>query len=305
MLFSITLILAPLFLGYAIEIKRPRLIQLINTSLSKIVYIILAIMGYNLAFIDNLVSNFTRLVLICSVFISAITFFNLAGLFLFRRYLHWSKETVQGGTFKLTPAMFKDSASMVAVVASGFALGLFGHWHLPYQTQLSDYVLMLLLALIGLQLRAGDLTLRQVLLDHRGMLIAAIVFISTLPAALLAGWLLDIPKPLALALSSGFGWYSLSGILISGQVNALMGSTAFFIDLLRELIAIILIPLLMPISKSAAIGYGGATSMDFTLPIIAKSGGTQCVPVAIVSGFLLSLACPAFIAIWLSFYISG
>ncbi|CAG9295720.1 LysO family transporter [Celerinatantimonas diazotrophica] len=305
MFFSIALILAPLFIGYSVEVKRPRLLQLINASLSKLVYVILALMGYNLAFIDNLASNFTRLILICSVFISIITFFNLAGLFLFRRHFHWSKEITEVGTFQLNPGMFKDSASMVLIVAVGFTLGFLGHWTLPYQSQLSDYVLMFLLALIGLQLRASELTLRQVFLDRRGMLIAVIVFVSTLPAALLAGWLLDIPKPLALALSSGFGWYSLSGILISGQVNALMGSSAFFIDLLRELIAIVLIPLLMPISKSAAIGYGGATSMDFTLPIIARSGGTQCVPVAIVSGFLLSLACPALIAIWLSIYISG
>lgn len=44
-----------------------------------------------------------------------------------------------------------------------------------------------------------------------------------------------------------------------------------------------------------AIGYGGATALDFTLPVIQKSGGIQVVPVAIVSGFILSLLGPILI----------
>ena len=46
---------------------------------------------------------------------------------------------------------------------------------------------------------------------------------------------------------------------------------------------------------SAAIGYGGATALDFTLPVIQKSGGITVVPVAIVSGFILSLLGPILI----------
>ena len=42
-------------------------------------------------------------------------------------------------------------------------------------------------------------------------------------------------------------------------------------------------------------GYGGATALDFTLPVIQKSGGIQVVPVAIVSGFILSLLGPILI----------
>ena len=48
-----------------------------------------------------------------------------------------------------------------------------------------------------------------------------------------------------------------------------------------------------------AIGYGGATAMDFTLPIIRSSGGLACVPVAIASGFILSFISPVLMGLLL------
>lgn len=297
---NILLILAPLFIGYAIEIHHPKLLHYVDSMLSKMVYLILALMGYNLAFVDNLTGNLTHLLLISATFIALLTLFNLGALFLIsqKRGLTHPIEPQQRQSF--SPRLLKDSTLMVSIVLIGLGIGIIGQWHLPYQHQLSDYVLMVLLAFIGLQLRSSDLTLRQIFLNKRGLFIAGVVFASSLPGAMLAGYLLDIPQPLALALGSGYGWYSLSGILVTGQVDALMGSSAFFIDLFRELIAIMLIPMIMPISPTSAIGYAGATAMDFTLPIIAKSGGPHYVPIAIVSGFILSLACPAFITIWLA-----
>ncbi len=53
-------------------------------------------------------------------------------------------------------------------------------------------------------------------------------------------------------------------------------------------------------SESVAIGYGGATSMDFTLPVIQQHGGVACVPIAVVSGFILSLLSPPLILFFLS-----
>ena len=60
--------------------------------------------------------------------------------------------------------------------------------------------------------------------------------------------------------------------------------------------------LLMRHHGSAAIGLGGATALDFTLPIIQKAGGIQVVPVAVVSGFLLSLLGPVLMLTFLSFH---
>ena len=67
-------------------------------------------------------------------------------------------------------------------------------------------------------------------------------------------------------------------------------------DLARELIAIMLIPGLVRRSRSTALGLCGATSMDFTLPVLQRSGGLEMVPAAIVHGFILSLLVPMLMA---------
>ncbi len=57
-----------------------------------------------------------------------------------------------------------------------------------------------------------------------------------------------------------------------------------------------LIPGLIRRSRSTALGLCGATSMDFTLPVLQRTGGLDMVPAAIVHGFILSLLVPILIA---------
>ncbi|MBB3189500.1 uncharacterized membrane protein YbjE (DUF340 family) [Halomonas cerina] len=80
----------------------------------------------------------------------------------------------------------------------------------------------------------------------------------------------------------------------------MLGGIAFLNDLTRELVAFVLIPLVIRRHAALAIGYGGATAMDFTLPVIQQHGGVACVPIAVVSGFLLSLLSPPLILFLLS-----
>ena len=95
-----------------------------------------------------------------------------------------------------------------------------------------------------------------------------------------------------LALSAGYGWYSLSGIVMTQAYGATWGSIALLNDLLREFFALAMIPVIMRRYPSSAIGVGGATSLDFTLPIIQSSGGIQVVPMAISFGFIINIVSP-------------
>lgn len=300
MLFDIAVILLPLFLGYLIPLKSQRVIHWVNLSCSQMVYVILFLMGYGLAFIDNLDSNVMKIAVTSLTFILTLSLCNLGALVLIHKRLAMPETMHSLATQRFSWHMLKDSMLLVTVVGVGLVCGLVSQTRLPFQDQLSDYALMLLLLLIGIQLRSSGIKLREILLNRRGFALALIVILSSLPAALLCGWWLELPSSVAIAMASGYGWYSLSGILISDGADVLLGSSAFFIDLSRELLAIVLIPLLMPRFSSAAIGYSGATAMDFTLPILQKSGGPNAVPIAIVSGFLLSLASPLMIAICLS-----
>ncbi|QFI55157.1 lysine exporter LysO family protein [Aeromonas simiae] len=299
MLLNALLILLPLFVGYLIPVRSRSVLQLIQGTLSKMVYLILALMGMSLAGVDNLGSNMAVILNVSAVMLGCITLANLAALWwLDRRRGGAPQESAGPQPSKLK--MMAESLQLALVVLGGFLMGLLLDLSALPIEQWSEWALMLLLLLIGIQMRNSGMHLRQILLNRWGMSIALCVMVSSWAGALLAALLLDLPPFDALALASSFGWYSLSGILVSDALGPVMGSAAFLGDLGRELLAIMLIPVLMRRHPSAAIGYGGATSLDFTLPVIQRSGGIAVVPVAVVSGFILSLLGPILVLFFLS-----
>lgn len=297
MLSGLLIILLPLVVGYIIPFRHTAAFKLINRLLSWMVYVILFFMGISLAFLDNLTSNLLAIFYYSAVSIVVILLCNIAALLWLDRALPWHHHHQQE---KLPSriAMAFESLKLCGVAILGFALGLSGLPLLQHASEASEYTLILLLLLIGVQLRNSGMNLKQLLLNRRGTIIALMVAISSLVGGAINAMLLDLPLKTGLAMASGFGWYSLSGILLTESYGPVIGSAAFFNDLARELIAIMLIPALVRRSRSTALGLCGATSMDFTLPVLQRTGGLELVPAAIVHGFILSLLVPLLIALF-------
>ncbi|MEM6050990.1 lysine exporter LysO family protein [Erwinia sp. P7711] len=293
------IILVPLIAGYLLPARNLSLLRLVNKLLSWMVYVILFFMGISLAFLDDLSHNLLAIFHYCLVSAFCILLCNLLALRLLesrRPWIHQHRQEVLPSRLH----MALESLKLCGVVVAGFALGLSQWTPLTFASQASEYALLFLLFLVGLQLRGSGMTLRQILLNRRGMLVALTVFVSAMAGGLLAALVLGLPLKTGLAMASGFGWYSLSGILMTESFGPVIGSAAFFNDLLRELLAIMLIPALISRHRSSALGLCGATSMDFTLPVLQRSGGTEIVPAAIVHGFVLSLFAPVLIALFSS-----
>ena len=289
------IILLPLIVGYLIPLHHAAVLRLINRLLSGIVYLILFFMGISLAFLDNLTANLVAIVHYSAVSVAAILLCNAAALLWLEKALPWRYQHQQE-TLPSHLAMALESLRLCGVVGLGFITGLSGFAFLQHATQASEFTLIFLLLLVGIQLRNSGMTLRQIVLNRRGAIVAAAVVASSLLGGLISSLLLGLPVKTALAMASGFGWYSLSGILLTEAYGPVIGSAAFFNDLARELIAIMLIPGLVRRSRSTALGLCGATSMDFTLPVLQRSGGLELVPAAIVHGFILSLLAPVLMA---------
>ncbi|WP_417604367.1 lysine exporter LysO family protein [Oceanimonas baumannii] len=294
------IVLLPLALGYCIPCRSQSLVHFINVAVERMVYLILFLMGISLAFVDNLSTHLGTIFILCGVFLACITLCNLAGLWLLD--LRRGRRSGERGVPVISKwALLLDSAKLCLVILAGLGAGQFLDPEWFQVDTLSEWALMLLLLLIGVQLRNSGMKLRQILLNRWGIAIALTVMVSSWVGGLVGAWLMNMPLTQGLAFASGNGWYSLSGILIGDKLGPVMGSAAFLNDLARELIAIMIIPALMRRHPSCAIGYGGATSMDFTLPVLQRSGGVAIVPVAIVSGFVLSLAGPVLMLGFLSF----
>jgi uncharacterized membrane protein YbjE (DUF340 family) len=99
--------------------------------------------------------------------------------------------------------------------------------------------------------------------------------------------------------AAGFGWYSLSGVIISDLGDQVLGSAAFLSNILRESVALLTIPLFGTTRfPRIGIGIAGATSMDVCLPLIQKSCGTRWVPLSVTNGAILSLLVPVLVPLF-------
>lgn len=125
------------------------------------------------------------------------------------------------------------------------------------------------------------------------LLIPASIIAGSLFGGFLATLIYGMPINLGLAISSGFGWYSLSGVILSNISGPEAGTIAFLTNVFRELIAVLTIPFLAKrLNHLTAISPAGATSMDTTLPLIAEATDSKTVLVAFINGAILSSLVP-------------
>ncbi|WP_456295831.1 lysine exporter LysO family protein [Vibrio sp. AK197] len=291
-------IFAPLVVGYLFTLSNTAITQTINRATSYLIYVILSLMGLSLAALDNLGQNLQTIVQYTAVFFLCLGVANLLFLPLVDRWLPLQTEAAKS---KLPlSSMALESVKLIVVVGGGLLVGILLPIDLSWVDTASEWILFILLFFIGIQLRNSGLTLGQILLNKHGMIIASVIIFTSMLGGLLAAWILDIGVFHGLAMASGFGWYSLAGILMGDAFGPVFGGASFLIELLRELVALVMIPMLIRTRPCTAIGYAGATAMDFTLPVIQTTGGVRCVPIAIVSGFILSLLVPVLMLFFVS-----
>ena len=300
MLTGALLILAPLFLGFALQVDNRRVITAVHYSVEILVYFILALLGLSLGQMEGLTQQLGGMMGQVLALVLVLLVSNMAGLWLFSRWQPMVPDRSGCGEPPGYRRLFLAGMKPLLAVLTGALAGYFLLPRLPLTEQVATGALMLLLFLIGLQLRNAGLSLRRLLMNRQGIGIALMLMASSMVAGgLLIPWL-GLPWHDVMALASGFGWYSLSGIVVGDALGPAWGGVAFLNDVCREIIALAIIPLLIARWPAMAIGYGGATAMDFTLPVIRSSGGLSCVPVAIASGFVLSFISPVLMGVFLS-----
>lgn len=184
------------------------------------------------------------------------------------------------------------------VIVGFFVLGcMAGYWDwcgfLPAQAGFC--ALCLLLACVGFGIGQNDEVRCQLRrMDKRLMALPVVtIFATWIGAAAVAFFLPRYGVGDWLAVSSGFGYYSLSGILITELRGSALGTLALLYNIFRELLVILCAPLLCRLfGPLAPICQGGATSGDTTLPVIAAACGRQFVPLSIYHGICVDFTVP-------------
>lgn len=299
MIYGLMVAFVPLFLGYLFRITNPTLTQIVNRTVTVCLYLILLIMGISLGQLDDLTTKLPQIAVTAFGLSAILQGSNIVALMLYDKFFPIVREAHQEQQLPSRWKALSESLILCGTVVAGAIFGYLTKGLLNFPLTSSTYVLVVMIFCVGIQLRNSGIPVKDVFLNRRGIYTSLIFIASGLLGGVLASFILDLTLVQALTFASGFGWYSLSSVLVNDAWGAMYGSIAFFNDLSREILCLFTIPFFMRLFPSTAIGLAGATALDCTLPIIQKSGGIQVVPLAISFGFIINLAVPFLLAFFI------
>ncbi len=209
-------------------------------------------------------------------------------------------------------AQFAGGFIIVAFFAAGCVCGWFGIMpQMLTNGDLSMYVLYLLMIQVGISI-GSDKRLKEILAGIRPklLLLPLGTIVGTLLFVPVAGLVLKgIEMEDCMAVGAGFGYYSLSSVLITqikeasiGVVAAAqLGTIALMANIMREVMTLLFAPVICRVfGILAPISTGGATSMDSTLPVIVSVCGKELAFISIFHGVVVDFSVPFLVTFFAS-----
>jgi len=198
----------------------------------------------------------------------------------------------------------KGSLIILSFFATGLLLGFF-RWFPPQilRYNISFYVLCALMFSVGISVGNDPNSFRQFRsLNPRLIFLPLMTILGTFFGVFIVSFLVK-ERSLAncLAVGSGFGYYSLSSILIMQYKGIELGTIALLSNIMREVMTLLFAPWMVKyFGKLAPISAGGATTMDTTFPIIVRNSGKDYAIVSIYQGFVVDFTVPFLVTFFCS-----
>lgn len=183
------------------------------------------------------------------------------------------------------------TAVALGIVAGRFALpvGL-----IPHLDKAAYWVLLLVLLGVGMELgHAEEIWDKLKRLPKTSLLLPLTSAIGSILGGAVAAWPLGLGVFAGMAVGAGFGWYSLSSVILAEISGAELAALAFLSNVFREILAIVVMPVLFRLKLGiASITPGGATTMDTTLAIVSRCADEETTILAFFHGVTLSILVP-------------
>lgn len=291
-------------------------LSFINTLLSINVYVLVLIMGLRMG-ANREVTGSLGTIGLQALLITALTMsFSVLGAYIVRRALHLGRhalplgvgdnEMEQGAVARADTSGSKTSLIIFAMVVIGM---LCGYFLIPrvtdadaFQAVSDDWLVIGLCLLLGFAGFSMGLEGKLKAMLRGAGLGIALVPLSMVAGTLLAGVVYSFLTPMTLqegvAISAGFGWYTLAPSVISSAGHAVAGAVAFLHNVLRETLGIILLPLVASkIGYIEAVTLPGTAAMDVCLPIVEKSCNAETLPYSFTTGMAACVISAIFVPI--------
>lgn len=208
----------------------------------------------------------------------------------------------------------KGSLLIIGCFAAGCLLGWCGWLTDGVITRIdnsSEYVLFLLMFLVGMGI-GSDRKLPDMLrsVTPKFLLVPLSTIVGTVIGSVIVSFFISHwTTSQCLAVGCGFGYYSLSSILITQlaassigvQAATELGTVALIANIIRELSVLVFAPLIVRFfGRFAPICAGGVRMMDTTLPVITKYAGKDIVFISIMHAILIDFSVPVFVSFFIS-----
>jgi uncharacterized membrane protein YbjE (DUF340 family) len=183
-------------------------------------------------------------------------------------------------------------ALILFVLLAGITLGFkTKEFAFSFSGDLIHWILIFFIFLIGMDLGLMESRMEKIRKSWKvGSLIAAGTALGSVFAGIIIYYFTNLPLILAASVAAGMGWYSLTGPFLAKTIGAFAGALGFTSNFLREILTFLIYPKLR--DKTTGISIGGATTMDTTLPLIAKFSSSENALIAFIHGFFISILVP-------------
>lgn len=160
--------------------------------------------------------------------------------------------------------------------------------------QMAKPVLYILMFSVGISVGLNKTVFRKIKELHFKILIIPFgIIIGSLIGGIISALILNMNINEGLAIASGLGWYSLSGVMMTDLAGAEIGTITFMSNLFRELLSFIIIPFIAKFTNEyTVIAPAASTSEDTCLPIIRKYAGDEIIILSVINGVICSAVVP-------------
>jgi uncharacterized membrane protein YbjE (DUF340 family) len=265
------------------------------------IYLLLFVLGQRVGGNDRIISELDKVGVVAFVIAAA----SIAGsiLMVYVVNMCFLNIGVDSGINKKKVSLRKGLISSLIIFvffAVGVVIALLGATiPLVWLGSLTDIALYCLMLLVGVTI-GGDTSVWHVLKQTKLALFLlpfSIVAGTLLGATLVGICLSSVSWVDSLAVGCGMGYYSLSAVILSNIRGEMIGIIALLANLFREILTLLLTPLLVRyFGPLAGVASGGATSMDTSLPVIVSVSGREVAIPAFFSGLVLTVLVPVLIS---------
>lgn len=326
-----------LVLGFFVGKKLPeKALKKVNFLSGIILYLLLFFMGINTGSIDNILSQLNTI----GIQALMVTTFSVLGTIIIATIASFlidfkkSRIVNEDGTIKNTDSnitssdinslynaqlsdeakiqvkkhwfiriiyIVKEPLILIMTVILGMLLRLFTPFFNWYTSSIITYLLYCLLFCSGMGIINSKIKVTEIFSSPILLLLPLWTIIGTYLGSLFLPFFTNFTIKESLGLSSGFGWYSLSGIMITDLGYPLLGSISFLSNIFRESFSFFLIPFLAKFGRRfyyPSVCIGGATTMDVTLPILTTQFGPSFMIPTMYHGIVMTLLVPFLIPLF-------